>query len=96
MNEVLWVYSVTISATRDELDPSSVIPDADWSEAWQRYAEMQTAAVLSVFPEAEVEVLQQASARGLQVNEANGYNYQAAVELGDVVAAAYEKWTMGI
>lgn len=97
MNEQkLSVYSVTISATRDGLDPECVIADADWSEAWKTYERIMTEAVTSVFPAAEVDVLEQASVRSIQVGEANGRSDEAAVELDDVVEAAYTRWAESI
>lgn len=86
------VYSITISVTRDELDHEGVIPDANWPEAWECYANMMRGAAAHRFPGAEITVSEQPSTRGIICGVDDGQSAEAEAELGSVAERVYEIW----
>jgi len=86
------VYSITISATRNELDHEGIIPDNRWAEAWQCYADMMRGAAAAMFAGAEVAVIEQPSTRGIVCGADDGLGAEAEAEFGPVADRVYELW----
>lgn len=84
------VYSITICATRDELDHEGVIPDAKWAEAWGQYESMMRGAAAAMWPSVEVDVSEQPSVHGIVCGADDGQSAEA--EFGQVADRVYERW----
>lgn len=90
MNKIL---GITINATRDEMDAEGIIPDANWQEAWDTFVNMMTGAALALFPDAEIEVIEQPSVQGITVvadtPDARDDDHD---EMMDVAERVFEVW----
>lgn len=86
------VYSITISATRDELDHEGFIPDANWPDAWECYESMMRGAAAVIWPSAEVTVSQQPSTRGIVCGADDGQSDEAEAVFAPVADRVYGAW----
>ena len=86
------VYSITISATRNELDHEGVIPDANWPAAWECYESMMRGAAVAMWESAEVEVIEQPSVHGIVCGADDGQSAEAEEEFGQAAGRVYEIW----